>query len=469
MFHKELWRFLARKKNTVCIVPRSFAKTTAISKIGVVKRLCYGLESSILLLMSESLGSEVMADIRLELIINPIIRRLFGNLVPGGEDKGDGKAALIWRGKWLQLTNFCEVQTVSKGGMVRGRRPSLIIVDDPQELKDVANPRVAQEYISWYQTSLVNTKNPLDSCIIVLGTVISDDCLVQYLHNNAEKLGYESVFYEAIKNFKTKGFDGELLWPERWTKKMLIAKAKEIEMPNFLQEFQGIALPVAGRMVLNNHDAMKEIEPIGFYEKFTVFRDIEDPKYRYTTLHVGMDFADGKAGGDFQAVDFRNEAGQLVFQINTTMKQEQLVEAFDDLMNYIKKANPKITVAISPESNWFQVFEYASRSKWWYGLIRFEADYDLSKKKKSTDIGFRTGGTTKPVLMAVLQEYINAGAEFSKLQADQIRHYIRGKDGEMTGSGSWHDDLVISAALAFMSIKVGSPADLSNFFGKRKR
>ena len=462
-FHKELWELLKMKRDTVCIVPRGFGKTTAVSKIGVLHKMLYQTEAAILLVMPEGLGEEVVGDIRFELENNKIIRRLFGDLIPGGSAAESGKK---WRMKQLQLTNGCELETITKGQPIRGKRPTLIILDDPQEVKDVKNPEIAEAWITWFNTALMNTLNPLESAVFILATIISDNCLANVIKNNADSTGFKVVQYTAIKDFDTLGFDGELLWPARWTKEMLIERDKKIHRPNFLQEFQNIALPFTGRFVFENKEMPTIIEPIGHYGIFSVFKDITDEDYFYKQLHFGFDFSDGKANNDFQFIDGRNESGQLVFQCRIRCTQTQLVKDFDELITWIRQVNKKFKVALNPEVNYGKVFMDRSRTMWWYRLMRSRQEFDGFTKKQRPEPGWHTGGTTKPLLIACVQDYIDHKFEVSKVQFDEIGHYVLDEHGGSNAQAGWHDDSVIAAGTSLLSVQRGSPSDLTDYFGQ---
>ena len=57
-----------------------------------------------------------------------------------------------------------ELKTITKNEPVRGRRPTLVLVDDPEENKDVKNPAVAQEFYNWVFTSVYPTISQVVQC-----------------------------------------------------------------------------------------------------------------------------------------------------------------------------------------------------------------------------------------------------------------------------------------------------------------
>lgn len=463
-FHRELWDLSSLGIDILCIVPRSFAKTTAMSKIDSLHALCFQTEQAILLIMSKGLGEEVIGDIRYEIETNKTIKMLFGNLIPTdnviNNQHVSGKK---WRQRQLQLVTGVEIETVTKGEPVRGKRPTRVIVDDPQELKDVRNPRIAEEFNIWFWTTVYNALNPEESSIVILGTIISENCFVNIVRGEAEQKKIRVVEYKAIKDFDTKGFDGELLWPERWTKDMLKERYQKIGKDNFLQEFQNIARPFKGSFVLRNFENMKVIEPIGHFGKFSVFKDIRLPDLNFKQLHFGFDFSDGSADSDYQAIDCRNERGELIFQLRALIPQAEVVKEFDELISWIQSVR-KFSIALNPETNYGQVFMDKAKKYSWFRFMRRVQVYDGFTRKERDEPGFKTTATSKLILVAALQDFIESNIEVSKIQYEEITKYVYDENQAMGALPGHHDDTVISAATACLSIKRGNPSDMTKFF-----
>lgn len=72
--------------------------------------------------------------------------------------------------------------------------PTKLKVDDPQENKDVKDPKITDEFIDWFFTSVYNTLDP-DSRCIVIGTVISENCFVNVLEQ--QDRGFKTIKYPA--------------------------------------------------------------------------------------------------------------------------------------------------------------------------------------------------------------------------------------------------------------------------------
>lgn len=112
-----------------------------------------------LYIASLNLGERGIGIIRRELETNQALRFVFGDLVPRNAQSQD-KKLLKWRQKELELLNGSYVSTATKGQPARGKRPNEILMDDPQDNKDVRNPAIAKQFEEWVFTSLYNMLLP---------------------------------------------------------------------------------------------------------------------------------------------------------------------------------------------------------------------------------------------------------------------------------------------------------------------
>lgn len=465
-FHVELWQLSSMGIDFECVVPRSFGKTTAI-KIDVTHSMLFQTERSTLYIASLGLGESFVGDIRYEIETNPIMLLLFGNLIPSGSQIG--QSGKKWRQKHLQLSTGVELETITKRQPVRGKRPTRVVVDDPEEESDVSNYAKAEAFFKWFWTSLYNTLNPTESSVIILGTIISDNCFVNRVKVEAEARGITIVEYQAIKDFETKGFNGELLWPERWTREMLIERDRKITRPYFLQEYQNKPLPFRGRPVFKNLQNLKIVESIGYLDEFKMFKNIFDEAYKDNALHIGMDFSNGNAAGaqsgDAQSIDVRNGVLDLVAQLTTWVDQRELVKIFDKFIRFIILNFPNIRIGINPEMNSGDVFMDRAQMYDWYNLMRFtETTTGITKTIKKT-YGFWTGEKSKDLLIAAIQDYIDRGGEVTKEQYIELEHFVHHDDGSTGATQGQHDDRVISLGASLLSGQRGTPSNVDNLFG----
>src|SRR5207237_5234878 len=87
-----------------------------------------------------------------------------------------------WQQDRIQLRNGVVIEALGTGSKIRGRRnrserPSLIIVDDPENDLHVTSPLQRERTWSWFNRAVVNAGTPQTN-VLVLGTALHRDCLV---------------------------------------------------------------------------------------------------------------------------------------------------------------------------------------------------------------------------------------------------------------------------------------------------
>lgn len=441
-FHKDMWN--DDEGNSLYIVPRDHAKTTARSKIKVLHSKLYRYEPATLIISSEGLGEEIVGDIRFELETNGFLIWLYGNQVPTLES--DRAQNQKWRQKHLQLLNGMEIETISKGGALRGKRPTEIIVDDPQEDKDVKNPRIAQEYWEWFWTSVANLLDD-GGRICVLGTVIAANCFVNQLKQEAEGRGFKVIEYPAILNFNEEKWTGTPLWPEKWSMQALRKRYNMIKRLPFLQEYMNIPYIKNGSPVFLDEERanLVVLHPIEERNGVKYFRPLAGE-----TGYMGLDLANGRVGGDYTVLKVRNEKGELLCEYRGWIAQDLLPHIVDQVVQELKE------VFIVPESNMALAFLIACKPFDWYSYIYRQQALDKITNKESEILGWNTNEKTKLLMITGLKEYMRAGPyEVSEVDKEEIDHYYHDEKGGMNAISPYHDDTVIADALSIQGIKHG--------------
>ena len=230
---KELEKWMEKEEDLNLILPRWHGKTTSVTEF-IIKMLVFGIVDSILYLASSTLWEEQLGKIKKELETNKLLIEVFGDLVPKREKESKEKYwSLKWKAKLLQLTNGASIETIPKGWSVRGKRPKLVIVDDPEENKDVRNKRVVDRFHEFILSSVYNTMLP-GGMMVVIGTIVGEMCLV----NKLQKDWWKTIKKPAILDWEKK----KVLWPELWSWEELMKKREKIWSAIFDQEFQHIPI-----------------------------------------------------------------------------------------------------------------------------------------------------------------------------------------------------------------------------------
>ena len=240
---KELTKNLELGEDLNLIMPRWHGKTTSVTEF-IIKLLVFWIVDSILYIANASLWEEQLGKIKKELETNKLLISVFWDLVPKREKESKEKYwTLKWKAKLLQLTNWVSIETIPKWWSVRGKRPQLVVIDDPEENKDVRNKKVVDKFQEFVFTSVYNTMLPGGS-MIVIWTVVWELFLV----NKLEKDGWKTIKKPAILDTEKK----KVLWPELWSWEELEKKREKIWSPRFLQEFQHIPITAGSSIIQSN-------------------------------------------------------------------------------------------------------------------------------------------------------------------------------------------------------------------------
>lgn len=453
-FHQELWDIARTGQDFLCIVPRNFAKTTAVSKILVTWKLLFAVDVSIMLIMTKGLGEEVVGDIRRELETNELMKLVWGDLVPisNKEEKVNER----WRQRQLQLLNGTELKTITKGESVRGNRPTWILLDDPQENKDVRNPVIADEFWNWIYTAVYPSLN-IGGSMGVLGTVISNNCFVNKLKQEAAKKNVNVVTFPAIINFNEKDFTGSSLWPERWPMEELKKQYLRLGKEEFMQEYMNEPMILNGSPVFNKEiiDSLRVTDPIRVEEEVKYW--VSEKYLENTFVFIGMDMAFGSTHGDYTTIKGRDKNFNLLFEYRGHITQERLAGFLNVIVKKCKD------VYILPEQNNALAFFVSAKAYSWYYKIYRRQTVDKVTLKPRDEFGWNTNARTKPIIVEGLIAQAKLGSyQVSREQKEEMQYFYY-DETYANALAPYHDDLVIGDALCIQAILRGShlttPAD----------
>jgi hypothetical protein len=82
-------------------------------------------------------------------------------------DKTRAEANKKWTQSQLQFLNGVTIESVTMGGSIRGKRPTKIVVDDPQENSDVQSKHMTDKFNYWFWSSVYNTLDPSGKCVVI--------------------------------------------------------------------------------------------------------------------------------------------------------------------------------------------------------------------------------------------------------------------------------------------------------------
>jgi hypothetical protein len=173
------------------VAPRGSAKSTWVSLVYPLWAAVHNQEPYILLI-SDSQGQArlLLEAIKRELEDNPLLAAAYPAAVGPGSPWGRDR---------LRLANGVVIEALGTGAKIRGRRnraerPSLIIVDDPENDNHVTSALQRERSWSWFNRAVINAGTPQTN-ILVLGTALQRDCLVLRLSRTG---GWQGQTFKSV-------------------------------------------------------------------------------------------------------------------------------------------------------------------------------------------------------------------------------------------------------------------------------
>lgn len=177
--HYNIFNKLKSENRHVAVAaPRGIGKTT-INNLLLPARSILFQEAYFIMVVSSSLShAQTQSEsLKHELISNPVIRKLFGDVTTTQFNKdqwvarvGNKEICVMPRGAGQQVRGF----------LFRGRRPDLIIVDDLEDTEHMDSEEQRRKKKEWFFADLLNVVDrPADNWkVVVLGTVLHHDSLL---------------------------------------------------------------------------------------------------------------------------------------------------------------------------------------------------------------------------------------------------------------------------------------------------
>lgn len=440
-FHKELSEKLQSNNDTLVIVARDHAKSTT-SFFVMVHDVVYKKEKSILLIMSEWLGVETIGKLRDEFETNQTIIKIFGRLVPNRSKEEANKKRTQ---KQLQFLNGVTLESVTMWWSIRGKRPTKIVCDDPQENKDTRSAIITENFNNWFFSSVYNTLDPTGRCILIW-TVVWNLCLVNMVLN--EWRGFQNVVYNAVENpvyeiledNKKHLVGWKPLRPDKRTIEALDKRLQVIGRDNFHQEYMNIPYIQNGRPVFPQERVEKLICPeYTVDEKYPWLRIYRNEPWEYARW---CDTADGGVGWDYSTITIRDRDQRMIASYQWHIISSDYIELLEYMIEYYK-----FEWLIGIEKNRPQVIELA-KTRYRRMLLYKTKTIDKITNQISQKYGFATTSQSKPL---IIDKTVNKLCDGVKpiLEVDdrckvEMQNYYYDEQWRANAISPNHDDLVMS-------------------------
>lgn len=287
-FHKEIAKALhdPKVKRLNIIAPRGHAKSSLVAGLYVLYHILFDPGPHVVVLVSKTEGHAIrlLQTIKNALDYSIPLRAIFGY-------RGE-HVSKKWSHNEIILDNDDLITTRGTGQQVIGlkhnnQRPTLIILDDPEDMENTKTSERMEYNLRWLLQSLSPALDPQRGRVIVIGTPQHQRCMVETLRQ-AE--GWKTMFYQAIINEAQK----EVLWPEWQPFDRLMEEKKSLEsigrVSVFYREYQcqviGEEDQIFKESYMHTWKGRLEIQPHGFEHTLVITH--RDGKELKTAEHLGV-------------------------------------------------------------------------------------------------------------------------------------------------------------------------------------
>jgi len=228
-FHYDVAKHISNldNKQINIIAPRGHAKSSIIGGILPMYHLMFGEGKKLIVLCSRTQDHAIklLGLIKDTLDFSETFRQLFGYW---GQH-----SAKSWAKTEIELKDGSMVICKGTGQQLRGikignQRPTLIIIDDPEDENNTKTAEAMESNLRWLLQSAVPSVDPRKGRVIVIGTPQHERCMVETLK---EMHGWLNLEYKPDLH------NGKALWEDWWSIKKLLEKKKELESINRLSVF----------------------------------------------------------------------------------------------------------------------------------------------------------------------------------------------------------------------------------------
>jgi len=341
-FHKDLYKiFENRSKRKVCIVaPRHHAKSSIGACVFPLHHLLFDEGPKLIVLSSKTLGHSIrlLDTIKNVLEYSSRFKAIFGYW--------GSHTATQWSKTEIALKDGSLITTRGTGQQVIGlkhgdQRPTLILVDDPEDINNTKTNEAMEMNLKWLMTQLLPSMDARTGRLVVIGTPQHQRCLVETL---PLMKGWETRRYQAMSD------DGkEVLWPEMWSKKKLLEEKGDLEaigrVSMFYREYMCQIIGDEDQMFreedIQEYEGNIEVKPEGSLLHLTY----PDKKTVPVNIFMGVDPASStKQTADYStivpvAIDDKNNRYVLPY----FRKRIRPVDLAESILMYFSRYRPEKT------------------------------------------------------------------------------------------------------------------------------
>jgi predicted phage terminase large subunit-like protein len=240
--HKELYSVLMDEEITrfAAAIPRGMAKSTIISYIFPMWLVLNARTPKLVAIISESAqqAKNFLYRIKEALSTNKYIIDIYGDI---GEN-----TAKRWREEDVILSNGSRIIALGTRQKIRGviqgdTRISVIILDDIESEMNANTVEARVANRKWVTEAVIpSLVQDGTGRLLCIGTIISDDCFLRYCQKASQMEDSNwKVIWKAVLDD-----DGNSIWEDMMSKKVILAKKAEYEafgnLAGFYQEYMNM-------------------------------------------------------------------------------------------------------------------------------------------------------------------------------------------------------------------------------------
>ena len=177
--------------------PRGFGKTSIVGLALTSRYIFFRLCNFILYVSKSATSAEIQTEnLKMELLSNQMIRKLFGGIKPG-KDYGfeESFSKKTWKALETLVLPRGSGQQV-RGLLYRNSRPDLIVIDDLEDPETISNDDIRAKRKEWFHADLMKcvSRVSTDYKIVYIDTLKHEDSLLEDLLQHPD---WNSVRLEA--------------------------------------------------------------------------------------------------------------------------------------------------------------------------------------------------------------------------------------------------------------------------------
>lgn len=230
----------------------------------------------ILPIADTSLQSAInIANIKEELENNPLIRQDYGEIQGKFGEDFSLESEEEWQAKNMLLSNGVRILARSRGQKVRGLRhrqdrPSLVIIDDPEDLEWVRTKENRDKTERWLRGEVIPAIDEAQGRLVVIGNQLHTDALMARM---SRYKNFKHLEYALVENERTR-------WPAKYpTKQALDDQRDKVGATAWQREYLLKIVPEEGADIK---------------EEWIQYYDSEPPEVQTGLSGTGVDLAISK-------------------------------------------------------------------------------------------------------------------------------------------------------------------------------